>query len=143
MKNNKLYHKKYIMCLCIKGKNPIYLNSYSSIYYNNKYNETETVLEIINYDDIFNTETKKILKGLDLGSYILSFTMSKEDFFVDSKKIKREEFIYLSLIVKCEEKFFDDITFYKILKTLPIEEYIKFCNDYEVKNITHFIANIK
>lgn len=132
--NNKLYYKKYIMCLCIENNPPIYLNAYSKIYYDNKYNEKmETILDIISYDDIFNSKNKTILKGLDLGFFTLDFTYSKENFFVKGKKIKKEKFIYLSLIAECKEKDIGNTTFYDLSKKLNTKEYIRFCNDYQVK----------
>lgn len=135
-KNNKLYYTKYILCLCQKNKEPIYKIKNSIIKFNNKYKVNQNIiLDIINYDELFNKNTRQNLWGFDNISFYKNISFTKDFVYVNNKKIIEDNFLYLSVISEDIEQSFDDITAERLFKELTIDEYIKFCNDYKLYNL--------
>lgn len=135
-KNNKLYYTKYTLCLCQKNKEPIYIIKNSIIKYSNKYKTNQNIiLDIINYDELFNKNTRENLWCFDNISFYKNISFTKDFVYVNNKKIIEDNFLYLSVISEDIEQSFDDITAERLFKELTIDEYIKFCNDYKLCNL--------
>ena len=135
-KNNKLYYTKYILCLCQKNKEPIYKRKNSIIKFDNKYKVNQNIiLDIINYDELFNKNTRENLWCFDNISFYKNISFTKDFVYVNNKKIIEDNFLYLSVISEDIEQSFDDITAERLFKELTIDEYIKFCNDYKLCNL--------
>lgn len=134
-RKNKLYYKEYIMTLCLKNKEPIYIELLGrKLYYNKKYTKScKTILNINNYKELLDKKVEKILySDFSFVKYYWSIFGKEKIMLEPNIQINRNNFLYLSLVEVNIKENISDLSMKELKENLSVQDYIKFCKDKKI-----------